>query len=653
MEHSFVTDIAIVLIAAFPLLFLGKRFRIPEVICFLITGIVIGPHALGLIRNAERVDALAEVGVAFILFFIGLKVPLDKIRSMGRTTFISGSLQMMLTVAIAVAILIPLGVPFPRASFYGLLAALGSTAVVLPILATRDEMGAPFARQFLGVSLFQDFAVIPLMLLVPAFASGSNAMPLPQVALRVVLATVGVVVLVLVARVVVPKFLTRIAQLGSREIFTAAAVILIVGTIALAGKMGISAALGAFAAGVVIGDTEFIHEIGGILRPFRDLLSALFFASIGMLLRPAYLVEHLPMVLIVVTIILLVKIAAAYPAFRLGGTLKRTSLRAAFAVAPIGEFSFLLAQEGKKFGVLPAGDEQLFIAAAVLTLGSTPLLVALGHRLAQNLHDRRGDDSETPAKAKLSGHIVVVGFGLNGQNVTRVLVETGIRHVILEEDPHRAEEARRRESHVIVADGADEVALEEAGVSRALAVVIAISDQDGTRRIVQTCRKQSSNVQIVVRTRYVSEVETLRGLGANEVIPEEFETSLEIVTRLLRILAVPSNVVAAQLRILRDEGYRMLRDPNSKVAEGRRLSAILEAGTAQTFLVLPGSPADGKTLEELGVADLHITVPAMIRDGRPVAPVSTTDTLQSGDTLFIVGSHDDLVRVTARLDASG
>ena len=649
-EHSLLTDIAIILASSFPLLFLGKRLKVPEVIAYLATGIIIGPHALGWIRDTHSVEQIAELGVALILFFIGLHIPFDKLRTLGRTTLISGSLQIGFTVLVVILVGLFFQSDARQSAFYGLLIALGSTAVVLPILATRDEMGAPFARRFLGVSLFQDFAVIPLMLLVPAFASGAAAPPLTKVFLRVGFAIAGVLLLILVARIVVPRVFRKIAMLGSREVFTAGVIVLIVLTIAAAGRLGISAALGAFAAGVVVGDTEFIHEISGILRPFRDFLSVLFFASIGMLLDPAFVVSALPLVLATVAAVILIKVVAAYPAFRAAGALPRTSLRAAFAIAPIGEFSFLLAQEGKRFGVLQPEDEQLFVATAVLTLAATPFFVAAGLKLAQRLKSRPEPVDEREGERELSRHIIVIGYGLNGLNVAHVLTETKIPHIVVEEDPRRVDVARDNGSRAIAADAASPEGLEAAGIDRALAAVIAISDPDGTRRIVRMCRQLNPNVHLIVRTRYVSQVETLRELGANEVIPEEFETSVEIVSRLMRLLAVPGNVVAAQLRVLRDEAYQMLRDPSIRAAEGRRLSAALEAGTALTFFVLPDTPAMGKSLTQLGVADGRVAVPAMIRRGAPYSPAPTEEPLEAGDTLFLVGAHEDLMNVMARLE---
>ncbi|HEY0371021.1 MAG TPA: cation:proton antiporter, partial [Thermoanaerobaculia bacterium] len=360
--ESLLIDVAIILLAAFPLLFLGRRFRVPEVLSFIVAGIVIGPHAVGLIAEPERIDAIAELGVALILFFIGLHVPLGKLRTLGRTAFLGGPLQMALTIALTAAIALVFGITLRLGVFYGVLVALGSTAVVMPILTMRDEVAAPFARRFLGVSLFQDLAVIPLMLLVPAFAAGAKGAPtMAEVAQRVVIAIVGVILLIIVARSVVPWLFRATARI-SREAFTAGAIVLMVGTIAIAEALGVSPALGAFAAGLVVGDTEFIHEIEGILRPFRDFLSALFFTSIGMLLDPAFVFWNPGLVLAVVIGAILIKVVAAYPAFRLSRAMRRTAVRSAFAIAPIKEFSFLLAQAGKDIGLLRDETEQTFVA---------------------------------------------------------------------------------------------------------------------------------------------------------------------------------------------------------------------------------------------------------------------------------------------------
>jgi CPA2 family monovalent cation:H+ antiporter-2 len=642
-------DVAIILLAAFPLLFIGRRFRVPEVLSYIVTGIIIGPHALRFIRDAQRVETIAELGVALILFFIGLHVPLARLRALGRTAFLSGPVQMGLTSLAVALVTVAIGRDFRAGLFYGLLVALSSTAVVLPILTTRDEVGAPFARKFLGVSLFQDLAVIPLMLLVPAFAVGVPGAPATrEVFTRVVIAVVGVVLLIVVSRVLVPRLFSAIARLG-RETFTAASLVLIVATIAIADRLGISPALGAFAAGLVVGDTEFIHEIEGVLRPFRDFLSALFFTSIGMLLDPQFVIRHPLLILSLVAGVIALKVLAAYPAFRLSPALRRTSVRAAFAIAPVGEFSFLLAQAGQRAGLLGPAGEQTFVAVAVTTLAVSPLLVLAGSAIAQRIHEDATEEHHVE-RDPLRAHIIIIGYGLNGQNVARVLVSIGVKHVVLEEDPVRIATARKNGSRAIMADAADPNALHLACINDAVAVIVAISDPDGTRRIVRFCRSMNPDVRLIVRTRYIAEVERLRALGANEVIPEEFETSLEIVTRTLRVMGIAQNIVANQLRLLRDEGYRMLRDPAVRLTDGSRLSAIFAAGMSQTYIVLPETFADGKTITELGLDEERVGVAALLRDGRALSPLPTDEPLQPGDTMLLVGAHEDLARAVGRLE---
>ncbi|HEY0156023.1 MAG TPA: cation:proton antiporter [Thermoanaerobaculia bacterium] len=651
-DEPLLFDVAIILLAAFPLLILGRRFRVPEVLSYIVAGIIIGPHALRFVRDGERVETIAELGVALILFFIGLHVPLARLRALGRTAFLAGPVQMGLTSLLVAGVTVATGRPFRVGIFYGLLVALGSTAVVLPVLTTRDEIGAPFARKFLGVSLFQDLAVIPLMLLVPAFAMGNaGAAATGEVFTRVVIAIVGVVVLIVVSRYVVPRLFKAIARYG-RETFTAASLVVIVLTIAIADRLGISPALGAFAAGLVVGDTDYIHEIEGVLRPFRDFLSALFFTSIGMLLDPLFVVRNPLLILTMVVGVIALKVIAAYPAFRLSPALGRTSIRAAFAIAPIGEFSFLLAQAGKRGGLLGEIGEQTFVAVAVVTLGATPLLLSAGAAIAARIHESRPEE-DLQERDPLRRHIIIVGYGLNGQNVARVLVSTGVRHIVLEEDPDRIMTARANGSRAIMADAGDPHALELACIHDAVAVIVAISDPDGTRRIVRFCRTINPDVHVIVRTRYIAEVERLRELGANEVIPEEFETSLEIVTRTLRVLCVPQNIVANQLRLLRDEGYRMLRDPAVRATDGRRLSAIFAAGMSQTYIVLPDTHAEGRTIEELGLTDEGVGVAALLRDGRALSPLPVGEPLQAGDTMLLVGAHEDLTRALATLERGG
>jgi CPA2 family monovalent cation:H+ antiporter-2 len=647
-EGSFLRDLAVVLAASFPVLWVCRRLRLPQVVGFLVTGVAIGPHALGWVRETKEVVTLAGFGVALILLFVGLEFPLRRLKALGTTSLVGGTLQMALTAAAGFLLGRATGSPPNVAVFLGLLVSVSSTAVVLPILKARDELAAPYGRRFLAVALFQDLAVIPILLFLPALGSGSGPGGF-AVAGRVVVAIAGVAVLVAVARHAAPRLLDAVARMGSREIFTGAVVVVVLGMVAAGEKAGVSGAMGAFAAGIVLGESDHVHEVAATLAPLHDLLSSLFFVSVGMLLEPAFLATHPAEVAGGVAVLVAVKTAAAWAALRAAGTVPRTALRAALALANVGEFSFVLATTGASLALLAGETQQFVVAATVGTLVLAPFLVAAGPALAVRLPEAVEEPGETSRPR--SRHILVVGAGLNGTNVARVLGGTGIPYVLVDIDPERVAAARREGLEALRADATGVEGLAAAGVERALGVVVTMPDPDACRRAVRLARARNPEVRVLVRTRYVKEVEALRAVGADEVIPEEFETSIELVARVLRLLHVPGNVVATQIRLLRDEAYRVLRDPHAKAASGRRLSALVAAGTSELFLVLPDTAADGRTLGELDLVAGHVAVPAVLREGVPHAPPPADFRVAAGDTLVLVGAHEDLARAMARLEA--
>jgi len=648
----FLRDLALVLAASLPVLFVFRKLKAPSIAAFLVTGMLIGPHAAGLVEDPARVHSIAELGVALILFFVGLEYPLARLRTMGRSALVGGSLQMAFAAAATAAALVLLRVPARTAVFGGLLVAVSSTAIVLPILAARDELGTPVGKQFLGVAIFQDLAVIPLVLFLPALSPGAaGPAETSSVLVTVAGAALGTALLVAVARFVVPRFLDRFIRVAGTETFTAAAVVVVLGIVALVERAGASAAMGAFAAGIVLAESESIADVSSTFAPFRDVLSSLFFVSVGMLCDVGFLARHPLLVAGGAAFVVLAKAATAYPAMRIARAVPRTALGASLALANVGEFSFVLALSGAKLGLLDAPGQQLFVAVAVVTFLLVPFVVAAGPALASRLRDRT-TDGEPVASELRRGHVVVVGYGLNGRNVARVLGEAGLRTVVVEADADRADDARRDGVPTLLADATGVEGLLRAGVVRARAVVVTIPDPRASLKVVSLCRSRNPDTRIIVRTRYIREVEALRKAGADEVIPEEFETSIEIVARVLRSLHVPGNVIVAQVRILRDEAYRRLRDPLARPAAGRRLAALVAAGTSDLVLVLPEMAAVGRTLGELNLEAEHVAVPALLRDGAPLAPPPLDVPLEAGDTLLLVGAHEDLVHATRKLEGA-
>jgi CPA2 family monovalent cation:H+ antiporter-2 len=656
VASAFLRDLIVVLAASFPVLWICRRLKLPQIVGFLVTGVALGPHALGWVREASRVEAVAEFGVALILFFVGLEFPIRRLRALGKTSLLGGALQMALTTAAAGGAALAFGSAPNVALFLGLLVSVSSTAVVLPILKERDELASPYGRTFLAVALFQDLAVIPILLLLPVLAvapqAGAAGVSLVGVLSRAGLAVAAVALLVAVARNVAPRLLDGVARMGSREIFTGAVVVLVLGMIMAGERAGVSAAMGAFAAGIVLGESDHVHEVAATLAPLRDLLSSLFFVSVGMLLWPAHLAERPLVVAGAVALLVFLKTGAAFFGLTLAGVVPRTSLRAALALASIGEFSFLLSRAAEPLGLVSKDTGQIVVAAAVLTMALVPFLVAVGPRVAVWLPERveKPSGDETP---RLARHLLVVGAGLNGTNVARVLHETRIPYVVVDLDVERIAEARREGLLAVRADATGTEGLEAAGAERALGIVVTIPDPDAARRVVRLFRQRNPVARVIVRTRYVREVYALKAVGADEVIPEEYETSIELVSRVLHLLHVPGNVIGTQIRLLRDEAYRKLRDPRARAAGGRRLSALVAAGTSELFLVMPDTAAEGKTLAALDLAVDHVAVPAILRDGVPHAPPPPDWIVTAGDTIVLVGAHEDLTHAIARLEASG
>jgi CPA2 family monovalent cation:H+ antiporter-2 len=407
--------------------------------------------------------------------------------------------------------------------------------------------------------------------------------------------------------------------------------------------------MGAFAAGIVLAESESIADVSSTFAPFRDVLSSLFFVSVGMLFAPEFLARNPVPVAVGAAFVVLAKALTAYPALRIARAVPKTAVRASLALANVGEFSFVLALAGAKLGLLGDPEQQLFVAVAVLTMFLVPFVIGAGPALAARLPDLL-TDREPVASVLRRGHVVVVGYGLNGRNVARVLGETGLKTVVVEADADRAADARNDGVPVLLADATGVEGLLMAGIARARAVVVTIPDPGASRKVVRICRSRNADARLIVRTRYIREVEELRKAGADEVIPEEFETSIEIVARVLRSLHVPGNLIATQVRVLRDEAYRKLRDPLARPEAGRRLSALMAAGTSDLVLILPEMPAVGKTLGDLHLEEDHVAVPALLRDGVPLAPPPPDVRIEPGDTLLLVGAHEDLVHATKRLE---
>jgi CPA2 family monovalent cation:H+ antiporter-2 len=650
---------------------LFQRLRLPATIGFIVTGILIGPGGLGLVRDEVFVSTLAEIGVVLLLFTVGLEFSLTDLRRMGRMAIVGGGLQVLLTLGIVSLLLVWLDVHPARAIFFGLLASLSSTAVVLKLLTDRYELESPHGRLATAVLIFQDLAAVLFLVLVPLLGGwlnegsvGAHARP-PSLLGTVVV--VGLfVVLFAGGQRALSWVLGRAARSRSREAFLFGVILVAIGSASLAAWAGMSLAIGAFLAGLLLAESDFREQIAADVLPFRDTLASVFFIAMGMAFRPASILLYPGIVIGSAVLLVIIKLVAGLLALRLAGASWRVSVAASIALAQIGEFSFMIAQVGAGFGLVDEAGGQAFAAGAVFSLMLTPLLVsrapdwALAWEMGiSDLRARLGGMTpriealtreEAPSSELLAGHVIIGGFGLNGRNLARVLRATRLPHMVVDLNPDSLHLEAAEGSHTLVGDITREIIQKQAGIARARVLVLALSDPTATRQACRIARRLSDEVQIIVRTRYVTEIDDLFAIGANQVIPEEFETSIEIFTAVLRDFHVPHNVIQAQILLLRQERYSLLRGRKLPGTVVEQLEAILAEGTTDTFLLLQHSPAVGRKLGDLGLEGTGgCSVVAVVRGGRPLPDVGNDLVLRVGDTLVLTGNHAEMERAFQKL----
>lgn len=646
LEHL-LRESVVLLGSAVAVLLLAARLRLPPVVALLLTGLLIGPSGLGWIASTEEVEVFAEIGVVLLLFVIGLELSLARLKELRRPFFLGGSVQAGVTAALAAGAALALGQGTGRAVFLGFVVALSSTAIVLKLYDDRRETDTPHGRVVLGILLFQDFLIVPMIVLTPVLGGEAGAGP-AELAVRFGGSLLAIGAVVIVARKVAPALFDRIARTRIRETFVLGSLGICLALAWVTHALGFSLALGAFIAGLLVSETEYSHQAIADVAPFRDVFASIFFVSVGMLVDLRFAAAHLPAILGLAAGVLVLKGLVAGGAVAALGLPSRVRILVGLGLAQVGEFSFLLMEVGRLHGLLAGEAYQLLLGAVVLTMLVTPLLVRAAPAAAEAwLRLQRGaaaglEDRTAPG---VEDHVIVVGFGAGGRLLARVLKEARIAYVVVEMNSETVKRSRREGEPIFYGDASRQEVLVHAGVERARVVVFAISDHSALRRAVRAARGLAPGVEIVVRTRRIDEIEDLRTLGAQEVVAEEFETAIEIFTHVLQRYHVPRNVVRAQIRLLRGEGYRMLRAPGRGAAVSAAVLDALEAGTTDIFRIEPGSPVAGRSLRDLDLRhETGATVLAVVRGETP-HPNPVPDTvLETGDDLVLVGSHADIDR---------
>jgi CPA2 family monovalent cation:H+ antiporter-2 len=665
VQMGILLAVVIVLACSIGVLFISKKIHIPFIIGYFITGIIVGPFGLHLITE-EQVAILAELGVILLMFTIGLEISLKNLLSMKKVVLIGGGMQMILTTALIWAALQMAGIPSNTAIFLGMMVSTSSTAIVLNIYQTKGQMATKHGKIALGILIFQDLAVVPMMMLAPILAGPEETNLLGTVLNFVV--GLGMLGIILIAAIyLVPKFLQRVALTRSSELFIISIVTICLGIAWLMSLNGVSLALGAFLAGVAISESDYSHEVVGQIMPFRDLLTSFFFVSIGMLLNLTFLAQHLPFLLILAAALIAAKLVVSFVSVRAIGIATSVAFLSAFGLSQIGEFSFVLGATGYSSGILSDNVYQIFLAVSIMTMIMTPTMISIAPKFVDRFFPApvpAGVGYSGPAESVEDelpiGHVIIVGYGLTGHYVAKALKKVDIPYIILELNPETVATEKKLGENIYYGDASREAVLEFAGIKNAQTIVVSIPQMDTIKAILTTARRMNPKIGIITRSRYISETAELYRLGADEVIVDEKEAALQIFHRILSNQQVPVQDFDLYAKQARNEIYdkyiEMPINSNLKLnTKGGRFDIVrMRAKQANETLsknksrveqirVEKGAAIAGKRIADVQLRKNYgVSVIAVRCAGKVDAVVSPDgDTvLNEGDTAVVIGDRD-------------
>jgi len=646
--------VLVFLAAAVGVVALARKLHLPPILGYLAAGILIGPHALGIVPDTPDTRYLGEFGVVFLMFSIGLEFNLSKLMAMRSTVFGLGTAQVGVITLLGLGGAMLMGLGWQAGLALGGALAMSSTAIVVKLLTERLELESEHGRDVIAILLFQDLAVVPFLIVIPALAEGSTDLAW-TLGLALLKAVFVLAILLFAGKKLMHLWLTVVAQRRSTELFVLNLLFITLGLAYVTEHAGLSLALGAFVAGMLISETEYRHQVEEDIKPFRDVLLGLFFVTIGMLLDPRVLVNQFPMVIFLTIVPVTIKfgvVAALSRGFRrpMG-----TSIRTSLALAQAGEFGFVLLAQA---GGLNLVDDQLMsaiLAAMLLSMLAAPFLIASSERIANRF---ARDDwmlkslqlTEIAARTmKNTHHVLICGYGRNGQSLARLLKAQGVEYMALDLDPDRIREAAAAGDSVVYADAARRESLAAAGLMRAQAVVITYGDTASALKILHHVQEARPGLPVIVRVTDEADMDRLQAAGAAEVVPEALESSLMLASHALLLCGVPLNRVLQQVRSVRESRYGILRgffhgasDAQEDLTERNHLrlhSVPLSAGAAGI----------GKTLGELGLESLGVELVAFRRKGVAGVAVESAQVLQAGDVLVLKGTPEPIARAEARL----
>lgn len=657
-EIHILGDLVVVFGCAAPVVYLFHRLKQSPIVGFVLSGVLIGPFSLSLIRDVTNVNTLAILGVMILLFSLGLEFSLKKLMETRVAVFVTGPLQMAGTAIPVILLARHLGVSTGTGLIYGILIAVSSTTVLMKMLAERSEVDSLHGRIGLGISIFQDLCTVPMIVAIPLLASGEAVLPAVLTALGK--AAVIIAAVVMVARYLFPILLGGILRTRSKELFLITSVFMFLGTAWVTSIAGISLALGSFLAGLILSESEYGHQIFAEVRPFRDSLNSLFFISVGMLVDPVVIVRNLPAILGMSAALIIGKALITTVAAVASRVPLQVGILTGVALAQIGEFSFIILQASAAVGLVTARAYQTLLTSSLLTMVFTPVLFGVARRLVGR---RDWQQTKWPTWAKatelglaapavLEDHVIICGFGVGGRNIARVLKANRIPYIVLDLNAQSVTEARDEGEPVLFGDCSSAHILELAGIHRARVIVFAISDPFAARLAVGVARRMNRELVILTRTKYVADMDALWDTGSTEVIAEEFEAALELVTRILRVYNAPRALVAAEIKSIRDLRFGIFREDRATVPR-IRLSSDVDVYT-ETWDVPQGSPWNGTTVADSRLrSDTGVLILGIIRENRTLNNPGPDEQIVSGDRLVLSGTKEQLRKAIQTLTGPG
>lgn len=651
-EFKIIEDIVIILLISIPIIFIFNKMNVPSIVGFLIAGMIIGPYGFEFITDSSQIKVMAEIGIMLLLFTIGLEVSFTRLLQIKKLLLVAGGFQLLGTITIASIIIMIFGMSLKESVFLGILISFSSTAIVLKILSDKGELEAPHGRIALGILIFQDLSIVPLSLLILLLGATEDIAAL-DIIFELLIAFGLTALIIIISKFLMPHIVHQIAKLRMREVFTAGIILLLLGTSFLTHKLGLSFALGAFIVGLILAESDYSYQIISEIQPFRSVFNSIFFVSIGLLLNLHFVTQNYFTIAGVALGILFIKAAIIISIVLLMKYPLRIAILIGFGLAQVGEFSFILAEAGYDLNLISDNYFNVFLAITIFTMILTPFIFNLLPAIAAktSLLSKPPEENGTSKKG-FRDHVIIVGFGLNGRNLARVLKETGIKYIIIEMNPETVKREKAAGEHIIFGDVAKPEILHKARVEHASIIVFAISDPNAAKLALRISKNINPNIYCLVRTKYVNEIEELKRLGADIIIPEEFETSLQIFRKVLEKYHIPLNIIMQQVNLLRQESYKLLIKPEEDIRSLSHIEEILAKGLTETYYINEENKHIEKSLSDINLREnTGATVIAIIREDNLISTPSGQDKIMLHDTLVLTGSHQSVDKAIEKLDS--